>query len=205
MIKNILLTTLILLSGCEKNTVTPIDKNDIIVAVGDSLTFGYGGSGVNYPQQLGIIIKRQVINEGVNGDTSAKVLVRIDDILKKQMPSYILLSIGGNDMLNRISDQEIKSNILAIIDKIHNNNVKVILISEPRPKTIGIIIGLDDAKFYKEISSEKNVLLISDVFSKNLNDENLKSDLIHLNNKGYIKTAEKIAEFLKNNKLIIEE
>ena len=192
------------ISGCNKHEVKIIEQNDKIVAVGDSLTFGFGGMGTTYPEELAKIIKRQVVNEGVSGNTSTQVLDRIDDIIQKEAPSYVLLAIGGNDMLRRVNDEDIKRNIIDIIEKLEKNGVKVILLAEPRPRYTGMLLEISDASFYKEIAKKKDILLISDAFTKFLNSEEYKSDLIHLNAKGYIKTAEKIAEELKKNKLIVD-
>jgi acyl-CoA thioesterase I len=203
-ILTLLILSTFLLSGCKKQEVKPIEQNEKIVAVGDSLTFGYGGRGTTYPEELGKIIKRQVVNEGVSGATSAQVLTRIDDVIKNESPSYVLLAIGGNDMLQRVNDEDIKRNIIDTIEKLESNGIKVILVAEPRPRAIGMILGISDAAFYKEIADKKDVILISDAFTKYLNNEEYKSDLIHLNAKGYVKTAEKIAESLKDNKLIVD-
>lgn len=196
--------SIFVISGCNKHEVKSIEQSDKIVAVGDSLTFGFGGSGTTYPEELAKIIKRQVINEGVSGNTSDQVLERIDDIIKKEAPSYVFLAIGGNDMLRKVNDEDIKRNITNIIEKLEQNGVKVILLAEPRPRFTGMMLGISDAAFYKEIAQKKDILLIGDAFTKFLNNEEYKSDLIHLNAKGYIKTAEKIAEELKKNKLIVD-
>ena len=107
-------------------------------------------------------------------------------------------------MLRRVNDEEIKKNIIATIEKLEVHGIKVILIAEPRPRATGMILGISDAAFYKEIAEKKDLVLINDAFSKFLNNEEYKSDLIHLNAKGYTKTAEKIAEQLKEKKLIID-
>lgn len=192
------------ISGCNKHEVKIIEQNDKIVAVGDSLTFGFGGGGTTYPEELAKIIKRQVVNEGVSGHTSAQVLERIDNIIQKEKPAYVLLAIGGNDMLRRVNDEDIKKNIINIIEKLEHSGVKVILIAEPRPRSNGLIFGISDADLYKEIAKKKGILLIGDAFTKFLNNEKYKSDFIHLNAQGYIKAAEKIAEELKSNKLIVD-
>lgn len=203
MIKILLLTAMLLVgTGCSKKSVVAIEKDAKIVAVGDSLTFGYGGGGVNYPQELSKIIERKVENEGVSGDTSAQVLTRLERIIQDDQPTHVLLSIGGNDMLRHVGDNEIKSNIYQIIDKLEEQKIQVILVAQPRPKSTGLIFGLSDADFYKEVAEKKNLILINNAFSSLLSKQEYKSDMIHLNAIGYKKVAEAIAKDFSDKKLI---
>src|SRR5690348_11785860 len=87
----------------------PTAKGDWI-AYGDSLTAGYGASDDNnYPavlsRQLGIPIR----NFGINGDTTEMGLRRIEEAIKIQ-PRVVLLCLGGNDGLQRMSGDEMFSN-----------------------------------------------------------------------------------------------
>ncbi|WP_265088782.1 GDSL-type esterase/lipase family protein [Psychrobacter immobilis] len=59
-------------------------------ALGDSLTYGYSASiETAYPAVLADLSQWKVMNAGVNGDTSADVLARVDDIIK-QSPDLVL-------------------------------------------------------------------------------------------------------------------
>ena len=191
------------ISACSKQDVKRIEKDSKIVAIGDSLTSGYGGTGINYPDELAKIIERRVVNAGVSGDTTQLVLQRIDKIIQDETPSFAILAIGGNDMLRGVKDEIIKENIYKIIDKLEKSDVTVIILAEPRPKTLGMLFNLSDAAFYKEIAQKKNLFLISNTFSDLLSKDEYKSDIIHLNDKGYKKAAQEIANSLKNEKFII--
>lgn len=172
------------------------------VAIGDSLTYGFGTDKLNsYPQQLSNRLGIKIINEGKNGDTSLGVLTRLDSILERHSPSVVLLSIGGNDMLRGVSDKIIIENISNIIDRLRQNNVQVILIAEPRPSLKGALISLSDANFYWSIAREKKIPIIENVFSSLLSKPEYRSDMIHLNAIGYAKAADMI--FNKLSKILI--
>ena len=199
LIKKILITVIFLLLASCSDKKTSLERSSNIIALGDSLTFGYGGNGVTYPSELEKIIGIKVINEGISGDTSKDVLDRLPTVIDNKPISLIILSIGGNDMLRGINEAEIVSNINQIIKYFKNLNIEIILMAEPRPNSAGLIVGLNDAKFYKKIADENNILLIEEAFSKPLSNQNLKSDLIHLNSQGYKYVANKVADFLKKS------
>ena len=57
---------------------------ETIVCFGDSLTYGTGAAqGLDYPAKLADMIGLPVINAGVPGDTTARALARIDDVMAK--------------------------------------------------------------------------------------------------------------------------
>lgn len=200
----IILIVALLSTGCSKKTLTPIDHNSNIVAFGDSLTFGYGASPAeSYPSILKSKINKNVVNAGVNGNTTQDGLDRISDVLDNYKPSLIIIGLGGNDMLRKVSEETTKENLRKMIDISRDNGVQVVLLATPKPSLMGAFLSLSDADFYKKIAKEKNVPLIEDVYSKWLSKQEYKSDLIHLNAKGYEKVAETIAEFLKSSGAIV--
>jgi len=103
-----------------------------IVALGDSLTAGYGvDEKDSYPAQLeqrlhGAGYRWHVINAGVSGETSTGALARLDTILKLR-PDIVILETGANDGLRRIDPQVIRKNLENMIEKLKQKKVTVVL------------------------------------------------------------------------------
>lgn len=194
------LLIILLLSSCSKNGelhLKIIDKSSTIVAFGDSLTYGMGANlHEAYPAQLQKIIGVSTINEGVNGNTTVDAIVRLPNILEEKKPSLVIIGLGGNDMLRNMSEEEMVSNIKRMIQMIRAKNAQVVLLAIPKPSLLANIGMLSDSKVYEKISLETKTPLISNVYSELLSKKEYKSDMIHLNAKGYKKVAENIAEKL---------
>lgn len=193
-----IITSFLILTGCAQEKLAFLGPSDKIVALGDSLTYGYGAKQEEaYPAVLSKNTGRIVINEGINGDTTAGGLNRVQEIIDREQPALIILSLGGNDMLRKVPETTTIDNLSKTIDIIKGNNIQVVLMAEPRPSAVGAAIGLSDADFYKDIAKDKNIPLIENTFSKYLSKQEFKSDLIHLNAKGYELVAKDVEEFLR--------
>ena len=118
-----------LLPACSRRPKhSKIASSSKVIALGDSLTFGYGATpDTAYPTVLAAKTGWGVINAGVNGDTSEGVLARLDDVIT-QAPSLVLLGIGGNDVLRRIAPATTENNIHQIIQKLKLAAIDVVLI-----------------------------------------------------------------------------
>lgn len=174
-----------------------LPKGSKVVALGDSLTFGYGADkGADYPNKLAKLTGWQIDNMGVNGDTSAGVLERLDAVIKKS-PKLVLFGIGGNDVLRKVNPSETRANIVNAINQLAAKNISVVLIAEPHLSASALFGKASDNPIYSEISDELGVPLFEKGWSSILSDEKLKSDQIHANNAGYEKFAEMLFEFLK--------
>lgn len=187
------------LSACgEKVKKYPkIASGSKVIALGDSLTFGYGADkDKSYPVKLAKKTGWNVINAGINGDTSAGVLNRLDKIIQ-QKPALVLLGIGGNDVLRKVPSSVTKDNIAKIISQLQAKNIPVVLIAEPHISASALFGKASDNPIYQEIASSHNVPLLSDVWSDILSDNKLKSDQIHANADGYALFSDKLYAFLQ--------
>src|SRR6266403_1641744 len=96
-----------------------------IVALGDSLTAGYGLSRKQaYPALIAEKMRAagyefEVVNAGSSGDTTAGGLQRLPEILRahKKIDIFIL-ELGLNDAFRGVSIEQIRSNLQAIIDQV---------------------------------------------------------------------------------------
>ena len=155
-------------------------SSDIIVCFGDSLTYGTGAKkDMDYPSQLSGLIGREIINAGVPGDTTATALSRIDDILEKN-PGIVLLTLGGNDLKNRVDKDTAFKNLEIIINKLQDNGALVVL--------GGIDISLWGRGFgdaYQELAEKTGSVLVPNIFDGIFGKRSLMSDPIHPNSDGY--------------------
>ena len=160
-----------------KNTA-PTGKT--IVCFGDSLTYGTGaGKGQEYPAQLSALIGRPVINLGIPGDTTAGALARIDTVLEKE-PRMVLLTLGGNDLKNRVSKQTAFNNLERIIQMIQDRGALVVIGGIDIP-----FYGRGFGTAYEELAVKTGSVLIPNVYTDIMGRSKLMSDPIHPNSDGY--------------------
>lgn len=187
------------LSACGKssNKNAKLPKNAKVIALGDSLTFGYGATqGASYPDILAQKTGWLVDNMGVNGDTSQNVLDRLDLVIQAK-PDLVLLGIGGNDVLRRIAPAITQDNLNQIIDRLKEHQIDVILIAQPHFSASALFGKASDNPVYQKVANQQNVALLDKVWSKILSDDKLKSDQIHANDAGYAYFADEMYQFLQ--------
>ena len=191
-----------LLAGCGRRRFRKLVAGDAILAVGDSLTAGFGApKGADYPAQLAQILGHKVINGGVSGDTSAQALARLPDLLV-QKPKLVVVSIGGNDFLQRQPESGTRENIRKMVADIRATGVPAVLVAIPHFTTGGLLGVVSEHPLYAELADELDVPLLKGAWAEILGDKDLKSDAVHANAAGYRLFAEKLAGFLKKLGLV---
>ncbi len=91
-----------------------------IVAFGDSITAGFGATPYSvFLQQLldANECNAVVINEGFSGEESFEGASRIDQVLARHAPNYILLMEGANDVRSGVSAQITAASLATMMDK----------------------------------------------------------------------------------------
>lgn len=187
------------LSACSsKKKYSSIARGSTILALGDSLTAGYGApQGSDYPTQLASITGWNVINGGVSGDTTAQALARLPQLLAEN-PKLVLISIGGNDFLRKLPESETRQNITQIIEMVKKENIPAVLVAIPH-FTVGALLGkVSEHPLYDDLAKQHSLPLLKGAWADILGDKDLKSDQIHGNAAGYRQFAEEMADFLKD-------
>jgi acyl-CoA thioesterase-1 len=100
-----------------------VSKVITILALGDSLTAGYGLSRQQaYPALIAEKMRSanyqfEVINAGSSGDTTAGGLRRLPSLLRGKKIDVFILALGINDAFRGVPIDQIRSNLQAIIDQ----------------------------------------------------------------------------------------
>ena len=193
------MATIIGTNGCSNQpSQALLPAGSKVVALGDSLTYGYGASPETaYPATLAQMTGWQVINAGVNGNTSADVLARSDTIIT-QNPDLVLFGVGGNDVLRQIQPATTAANITATIGKFKTANIPVVLIAEPYFSRSILFGKASDNPIYKDIAKRENIPLYAKRWSEVISNDRLKSDQIHPNTAGYRYFAEGLYAYLQD-------
>ena len=192
--------SVLLLAACGSKSgkkQTKIAAGNTVLALGDSLTYGYGASPAeSYPAQLQKLTGWEIINGGISGDTSAQALSRLPALLQRKT-KLVIISIGGNDFLRKLPEAETRNNIAEIIESVQKENIPAVLVGVPH-LSVGALFGhLSDHLLYQELAEQYKIPLFEGAWSEILSDEKLKSDQIHANAAGYKVFAEKLEKFLQ--------
>ncbi len=168
----LLLLTGISAGGCDRQTeataTAPLEPHRMvgtIVAVGDSLTAGYGVREEEaYPALLEKKLRQtgypwRVVNAGISGETSSGTLSRITWILKLE-PDIVILETGANDGLRGVDPQLTRKNIEEIIHILEKNGVTVVLAGMKMVTSLGREFLRDFAAIYPQIARERNLVFM---------------------------------------------
>ena len=106
-----------------------------IVALGDSLTAGYGLSRKQaYPALIAEKMREagyefEVVNAGWSGDTTAGGLRRLPEVLRaRKKIDIFILELGINDAFRGVTIEQMRSNLQAIIDQVRARHPGVTII-----------------------------------------------------------------------------
>lgn len=175
----------------KRQDLTP-PKNLVVVAFGDSLVAGQGStSGNDFISLLSKEIGINIINKGQNGDTTESALVRIDDILALD-PGVVVLLLGGNDYLRRVPEEATFKNLDKIITRFKENNTKVVLLG-----VRGGLLKDNYEESFADLANTHDLFYVPNVLKGLLGKQDLMSDQVHPNDKGYRIIADKVLPVVK--------
>jgi acyl-CoA thioesterase-1 len=162
-----------------------------IVALGDSLTEGYGvEENQAYPAVLEARLQKEgfsctVINAGISGETSSGLLSRINRVLLLK-PDIVILCTGANDGLGGIDHRRIRNNISRMVRTFKESQVTVILAGMKMLVNYPLSYTEPYARLYAEIADQEKILLIPFFMEGVAGKPELSlADGIHPNAEGY--------------------
>jgi acyl-CoA thioesterase I len=175
----------------------------VIVALGDSLTAGFGVlPDEAYPALLADRLRREgyayrVVNAGVSGDTTAAALRRLDWVLRTQ-PSIVIVALGANDGLRHQSVTAMRDNLIAIIRRLRSAGATVLLAGMRVPPNYGPDYSRAFAAVFPEVARTTGVPLMPFLLDGVAGDPNLNQpDGIHPTAEGQRVVADKLWFHLK--------
>lgn len=203
------LLALLLLQGCDREQAKDKrqqpkeqDYRGIIIAMGDSLTAGYGlAEEQAYPALLQKKLlengfRFKVINAGISGETSSGALSRIDWILTAK-PDIVIFETGANDGLRGIPIQLIEDNIRQAVRTLRQNGVTVVLAGMQMVRNLGPEYTRAFADLYKRIAEQEEVIFIPFFLEGVAGEQSLnQEDTIHPTSAGYRKVVETIYPYV---------
>lgn len=87
-----------------------------IICLGDSLTYGYGvRRSKSWTKLSQDKLKIEIINEGINGDTTNGMISRFHNTVCAKNPEAVLIMGGVNDLIAGADLGIVKSNIMAMV------------------------------------------------------------------------------------------
>jgi acyl-CoA thioesterase-1 len=171
----------------------------LLVALGDSLTSGYGlNLEESLPAQLERYLKAKGVkvsirNAGVSGDTTAGGLTRLKWVLADR-PDAVLLALGANDALRGLDPKGVRANLDAILAKLRAQRVKVLLAGMRAPANYGAQYAQEFDRIYPELAGKHGVLLYPFLLDGvALHPELNQADGIHPTATGVARIVEKLA------------
>ncbi len=195
----LLVLLFILLAACSDKKAEPLPPGTMVLALGDSLTAGYGLTPEQaWPALLAEKTGWKIVNGGVSGDRAGDALTRLPALMEEHAPRLVLVTLGGNDMLRKLPEEQIRGNLARILDLVRSRHAQPVLMATPRPSVAGALFqNLSPPPFYAEIAKERKVPLIDGAVPEVLSDPDLKLDPLHPNAEGHRALAGKTFDALR--------
>ena len=141
-------------------TAEPVE----IVGFGDSLMAGYQlDAGQSFPEKLEAALRERgrdvtVVNAGVSGDTTSGGLSRLDWSVPDGT-DLVVLELGANDMLRGISPEITERNLDAMITRLKERGIAVLLAGMVAAPNLGDDFGATFNGLYPRLAEKHGVIL----------------------------------------------
>jgi acyl-CoA thioesterase-1 len=140
------------------------DRPIRILALGDSLTAGYGLADLkeSFPAQLEQALRAKghnvtLIQGGVSGDTTTGGRSRVDWMLAEK-PDAVIVALGGNDALRAVDPAVTQDSMDAIVKRIKKDNLPVLVAGMYAPPNLGKDYGTRFASAFSTVAKDNGAL-----------------------------------------------
>ena len=169
-----------------------------IVALGDSLTAGYGlGPGEAFPEQLEAALRARghevtIANAGVSGDTASGGLARLEWSVPAEA-DIVIVELGANDALRGLDPAVTRGALSEIIAKLKQRGQAVLLAGMMAPRNLGADYSREFNAIYPDLAAQFGVPLYPFFLEGVAGDRRLnQSDGIHPTAAGIARIVETI-------------
>lgn len=193
----LLLTPFLLISDmatAEKIKGKPIR----IIALGDSLTAGYGlRPGQSFPDLLQIALRQrghdvEIVNGGVSGDTTAAGLARLDWAIDETADA-VIVELGANDALRGQPTAETRANLDAILTRLSQRGLPLLVAGMRAPSNWGTDYREAFDAIFADLAAKHAALLYPFFLDGVATDPKLNlDDGLHPNARGIAMIVERI-------------
>ncbi len=164
------------------------NNKDLVICLGDSITYGYACDGAPYPSQLAAMTGKTVLNYGVPGAHAREGVARIDSVLSKK-PGYVCILYGANDaiMEGGSSANSVKESIRSMIVACKNNkSIPIVATTPPMIRDHSLFDGgartINEA--IRSVASEEGARLVDLYDAFGSGEAFLGADGLHPNGAG---------------------
>lgn len=143
---------------------TAVAEPITLVALGDSLTAGYGLKPAEaFPVQLEAALRARghdvvVQNAGVSGDTATSGLARLDWALSPEADG-VIVELGANDMLRGIDPRETRKALDTIMARLDERELPVLVAGMMAAPNLGPDFGHAFNAIYPDLATSYDALL----------------------------------------------
>jgi acyl-CoA thioesterase-1 len=185
--------------GLLSTPVAPAPSGErVVVALGDSLTAGFGVAAEEaWPALVDARLRREgypyrVVNAGVSGDTTAGGLRRVDWVLRSR-PEVAVVALGANDGLRGLGTEPMAANLLAIVDRLRAGGVRVLIAGMEVPPNYGAAYARAFRGVFPDVARRTGAALLPFLLDGVAADPRLNlADGIHPNAAGHRAIAERV-------------
>lgn len=170
-----------------------------ILALGDSLTFGYEVDDKDtWPTLLAQKLNKTIVNGGTSGATTAFGIPTLKFHLKRYKPSLVLYALGANDALRGIAPKTTEKNIREALNLLKKEKIPVILLGMKAPPNYGEKFPKEFSAIFPRLAKEFDILLYPFLLEGVAGEKSLNQpDGMHPNEAGYKIISENIYQFMK--------
>lgn len=173
-------------------SLKPLRADAVVLAFGDSLTYGIGSPEMDYPRMLERQIDRRVVNSGDPGETTSHGRGRLPAVLAETKPDLMILCLGLNDFLLEVPAATTRDNLGAMIEAAQGQGTQVILLAVPRLRP-----GMAPEPLYRELGLRYGIPVAENLLPEVMRKALLKTDGVHPNRAGYQHIADGLARLLR--------